>query len=71
MLMLSDAHIYQEIMNLKSFNDCIHFIYISKLAPWTYDRFGLSLMNIPYGMPQSQHYSSGWQTSNHMSLGMP
>ena len=67
----SDPYIYQETMNLKSFNDCIHSIYISRPAPWMPHNIGLLYMNIPYGMPQLQHYSSGWQTLNHISLGMP
>ena len=29
---------------------------------------GLSYVNIPYGMPQLQHYSSGQQISNHTSM---
>ena len=68
MPMLSDPHIYQETMNLKSFNDCIHFIY--KLAPWMTHNIGLLHVNIPYGMLQLQHYSSGQQISNHTSLAM-
>ena len=42
------------------------FIYISKLAQWMPHNVGLLLVNTPYGMPQLQHYSSGWQTSSHI-----
>ena len=66
MPMLSDPQIYQETLNLKSLNDCIHFIY--KLAPWMPHNIDLLYMNIPYGMPQLQHYSSGQQILNHTSL---
>ena len=52
MAMLSDPHIHRETMNLKSFNDCIHFIYISKLAPWMPLSIGLLLMNMLYEMLQ-------------------
>ena len=53
-------HIYQETLNLPSFSDFTHFIY--KTAPWMPHSIGLLHMNIPYGMPQSQHHSSGQQT---------
>ena len=35
-------HIYHETLTLKSFNDCIHFIYISKLALWLPHNIGFS-----------------------------
>ena len=68
MPILSDPHIYQETMNLKSFSDCIHFIY--RLAPWMPHNIGLLHVNNPYGMPLLQHYSPGQQIMNHASLAM-
>ena len=61
--MLSVTHIYQETLNLQPFNKLLHFIYMS--APWMPHNIGLLHMNIPYGTPQLQHYSSGWQISKH------
>ena len=68
MPMLSDPHICKETVTLKSFNNGIHFIFISKLAPRMPHNIDLLHVNIPYGMPQLQHYCSGWQTSNHTYL---
>ena len=72
MPMLSDPHIHQETMNVQSFTLIVFiFIYISKLAPWMPHNIAFPLTNTPYGIPQFQFYSPGWQTSNHMSLAMP
>ena len=59
MPILSNTHIYQGIMHLQPLSDCIHFIY--QLALCMPHNTGLLHMNIPYGMLQSQHYSSGQQ----------
>ena len=64
-------YINPETMNLASFSDNIHLTYMSKLTSWMLCIIGLLHENIQYGIPQSQHYTFGWQTSNHTSSVMP
>ena len=51
-------------MNLASFSDSTHLTFIITLTSWMLCMTGLLHENIQYGMPQSQHYNFGQQTSN-------
>ena len=44
-------------MNLASFSDSTHIIYITKFTSWMLLTIGHFQENIQYGMLQSQHYN--------------